>query len=63
MFRATHSAHAPWTIVKSNDKRRGRLESMRFVLGKFDYPGKNQDVVGTADPLLVGPPETVLEDR
>jgi polyphosphate kinase 2 len=63
MFRSTHTSLAPWTVVKSNDKRRGRLESMRYVLSRFDYPGKNSDVVGCADPVLVGPPETVLEDR
>jgi polyphosphate kinase 2 len=63
MFRSTHTEYAPWTVVKSNDKRRGRLESMRFVLSRFDYPGKNADVVKEADPLLVGPPDVVLEDR
>jgi polyphosphate kinase len=63
MFRSTHTSHAPWTVVKSNDKRRGRIESMRYVLSRFDYPGKNIEVVGKADPVLVGPPDTVLEDR
>jgi polyphosphate kinase len=63
MFRSTHTPYAPWTIVKSNDKRRGRLESMRYVLSRFDYPGKSVEVVGTADPVLVGPPDAVLEDR
>ena len=63
MFRSTHTERTPWTIVKSNDKRRGRLESMRYVLSLFDYPGKNHEVVAMADPVLVGPPETVLEDQ
>jgi polyphosphate kinase len=63
MFRSTHTAHAPWMIVKSNDKRRGRIESMRYVLSRFDYPGKNAEVVGHADPVLLGPPDAVLEDR
>ena len=63
MFRSTHTRHAPWTVVKSNDKRRGRIESMRYVLSHFDYPDKNRDVVGEADPALVGPPDEVLEDR
>jgi polyphosphate kinase len=61
MFRCTHTAHAPWTVVKSNDKRRGRLESMRYVLSCFDYAGKDKDIVGTPDPLIVGPPDTVHE--
>jgi polyphosphate kinase 2 len=63
MFRSTHTSFAPWTVVKSNDKRRGRIESMRYVLSRFDYPGKSHEVVGKADPVLVGPPDTVLEDR
>jgi len=63
MFRSTNTSYAPWTVVKSNDKRRGRIESMRYVLSRFDYPGKNLDVVGKADPILVGPPDAVLEDR
>jgi polyphosphate kinase 2 len=63
MFRSTHTKRAPWTVVKSNDKRRGRIESMRYVLSRFDYPGKNKEVVGEADPALVGPPDVVLEDR
>jgi polyphosphate kinase len=63
MFASTHTDFAPWTVVKSNDKRRGRIESMRYLLSRFDYPGKNPEVVGRADPVLVGPPELVLEDR
>jgi polyphosphate kinase 2 len=63
MFRSTHTSYAPWTVVKSNDKRRGRIESMRYVLSRFAYSGRNDEVVGIADPRLVGPPDTVLEDR
>ncbi|WP_194777213.1 polyphosphate kinase 2 [Pararhodonellum marinum] len=40
MFSDTHSAYCPWTIVDTNDKRVARLESLRFVLRQFDYPGK-----------------------
>ena len=61
MFRCTHTTAAPWTVVKSNDKRRGRLESMRYVLSRFDYAGKDDDTVGTSDPLIVGSPDTVRE--
>jgi polyphosphate kinase len=60
MFRSTHTSYAPWTVVKSNDKRRGRIESMRYVLSRFDYPGKSPEVVGSADPILLGPPDAVL---
>lgn len=56
MFRRTHHEYGPWTVVRSNDKKRGRIEAMRFVLSQLDYPGRNADVVGTPDPLIVGPP-------
>ncbi len=59
MFRGTHSAHAPWTVVHSNDKKRGRLEALRFVLDRLDYPDKDRAVIGRPDPLIVGPPEVV----
>ena len=54
MFRKTDTKHSPWTVVKSNDKKRARLEAMRHVLHRFDYPGKDHDVVRTPDPLIVG---------
>ena len=54
MFRKTDTRHSPWTVVKSNDKLRARLEAMRHVLARFDYPGKDTDVVGQPDPLVVG---------
>lgn len=40
MFSATHTAYSPWIIVKTNSKKRARLESMRYVLSQFDYDGK-----------------------
>jgi polyphosphate kinase 2 len=42
MFSRTHSSFSPWVIVKANDKRVARLESMRHVLAQFDYPGKSK---------------------
>lgn len=53
MFRRTDKRYAPWTIIRSNDKKRARLNAMRFFLGQFEYDGKDHDVVGTPDPLLV----------
>ena len=47
MFFYTDTADAPWTVVKSNDKKRARLEAMRHVLARFDYPGKNAKLVGS----------------
>ncbi len=62
MFRRTHTDHAPWTVVRSNDKKRGRVEALRFVLDQIDYPDKDLAVVSAPDPLIVGPPSTVAAD-
>lgn len=61
MFFYTDTADAPWTVVKSNDKKRARLEAMRHVLNRFDYDNKDIDVVGTPDPLIVGPASLAVE--
>ncbi|MFI8191570.1 polyphosphate kinase 2 [Streptomyces sp. NPDC085946] len=61
MFRATDTVHAPWTVVKNNDKRRGRLEAMRSLLDRCDYPAKDHEAVGKPDPLIVGAADTLLE--
>ena len=45
---------APWTVIKSNDKKRARINAMRHVLSQFDYDNKDHEVVGHADPLIVG---------
>src|SRR6187455_579866 len=47
MFFYTDTADAPWTVVKSNDKKRARLEAMRHVLSRFHYDGKDVELVGT----------------
>ncbi len=62
MFLRTHTSHAPWTVVRTNDKKRGRLEALRFVLNGLDYPDRDDEVVGVPDPLIVGPPEIVSAD-
>ena len=61
MFFYTDTADSPWTVIKSNDKKRARLEAMRHVLNRFPYAGKDVEVVGTPDPLVVGPAATLLE--
>jgi polyphosphate kinase 2 len=55
MFAATSTPHAPWTVVRANDKKRARLEAMRHVLSVIDYTGRSDDVVGRPDPLIVRP--------
>jgi len=59
MFRNTDTDHAPWIVVKSNDKKRGRINAMRYLLSKFDYDDKDDDVVREPDPQVVG---RALED-
>jgi polyphosphate kinase 2 len=61
MFFYTDTADAPWTIVKSNDKKRARIEAMRHVLNRFPYENKDADIVGTPDPLIVGPTDLGLD--
>jgi len=61
MFFYTDTADAPWTVIKSNDKKRARLASMRFLLNRFDYDKKDVELVGTPDPLIVGPASQLFE--
>ena len=61
MFRYTDTAEAPWTVVKSNDKKRARLNAMRHVLARFDYEGKDDEVVGEPDRAVIGPPSVLSE--
>lgn len=63
MFFYTHTGDAPWTVIKSNDKKRARLEAMRYVLSQFDYPSKDHEVVGTCDPLIVRSATDVFEEE
>lgn len=62
MFFHTDTAASPWTIVKSDDKKRARLNAMQHFLSKLDYPKKDSDVVVGADPLIVGSPRAILRD-
>jgi polyphosphate kinase len=54
MFSATDTDIAPWIVVKSNDKKRARINAMRYLLAKFDYDDKDDEVVGEPDSLIVG---------
>ena len=54
MFRFTHTAIAPWTVILANDQRRARLEAIRAVLHAVDYKGKDAKAVGTPDASIVG---------
>jgi polyphosphate kinase 2 len=53
MFRRTDTEWAPWTTIKSNDKKRARINAMRAFLSRFEYDGKDTDIVGEPDPRIV----------
>jgi len=61
MFFYTDTADAPWTVVKSDCKKRARINAMRFVLDQLDYPNKNSEIVQSPDPLIVGSADTIYE--
>lgn len=62
MFAGTDTDHAPWIWVRSNDKKRARLNAMRYFLSQFSYDGKNEDVIGEVDPLIVQRGRTTVGD-
>ena len=53
MFFYTDTADAPWTVVRSNDKKRARLNCMKHFLSTLNYPNKDMDVVGQPDPNII----------
>ena len=61
MFFYTDTADAPWTVIKSNDKKRARIGALRYVLHNLDYTDKDTAVVGVPDPLIVGSAASVYE--
>jgi polyphosphate kinase 2 len=61
MFFYTDTADSPWTVIKSDCKKRARLNAMRYVLHRLPYPSKDADQIGAVDPLLVGRANLVYE--
>ena len=61
MFFYTDTADAPWNVIKSDDKKRARLNCMQHFLAQLDYPDKDEHVVHGPDPLIVGTPSQVIE--
>ena len=60
MMEATHTPHAPWTVIRTNDKRRGRVNAIRHVLLAIPYEGRNLDRIGEPDHEIIGPPDRIL---
>ena len=61
MFFETDTADAPWTVIKSDCKKRARLNAMRYLLQKLPYANKDSKNIGKLDPLLVGRAHVVYE--
>jgi polyphosphate kinase 2 len=62
MFFYTDTPQAPWTVVRSNDKKRARLNAMRHVLHSMNYTDKDIVRIGEVDPLIVGPAAGLFEN-
>jgi hypothetical protein len=54
MIEATHSDHAPWIVVRSNDKRRARIAVLRRILRSLDYDGRDMNAIGDEDERIIG---------
>ncbi len=63
MFFATDTADAPWTVVKSDCKKRARLNALRYILHKIPYSNKDIEKIGQVDPLITGRAHTVFEQE
>jgi polyphosphate kinase len=61
MFFYTDTADSPWTVIKSDCKKRARLNALRYVLHKLPYTNKDLVAIGSLDPLLVGRASVVYE--
>ena len=61
MFFHTDTGDAPWTVIRSDDKKRGRINCIRHFLSSLDYADKDEHVVGKADPLIAGPVARIHE--
>ena len=57
----TDTADAPWTIVRSDDKKRARLNAMMFLLSSIPYKGKDKALLAELDPLIVGSARDIYE--
>ena len=63
MFFHTHTGDAPWVIVRSDDKKRARLNCIRYFLHQLDYPGKDVKAIGKVDEKIVLVPDTRYKDK
>ena len=63
MFFHTHTGDAPWVIIRSDDKKRARLNCIRYFLHQLDYPGKDVKAIGKVDEKIVLVPDTRYKEK
>jgi len=61
MFMATDTSLSPWTVIRSDCKKRARLNTLRYVLSRIDYPQKNAEALAQLDPQIIGSKETIYQ--
>jgi polyphosphate kinase len=60
MLKETHSKHAPWLVVRANDKRRLRVAVLQAIVERMEYAGKNAKAVGKGDKKIIGGPAEII---
>jgi len=65
MLSATHINDAPWTIIKSDNKRKARLNCIKHILNFVDYPNKidDQEIVVDRDIVVYGRDEAIRMEK
>jgi polyphosphate kinase 2 len=61
MLARTDCPHAPWTVIRANDKRRGRINVIQTVLNRLDFAGKDSRAIGETDPKITYQAEDFLK--
>lgn len=62
MFLSTNNDNTPWTVIRTDDKKRGRINCIRDYLSSLDYPNKDTKVVGKPDPKIVIDPLEIIDE-
>ncbi|MFD1883132.1 polyphosphate kinase 2 [Paracoccus pacificus] len=62
-MKRSHKKFAPWTVIRSDDKKRARIAAIQTVLSAIDYAGKDENAIGKVDPLIAGSPDTLPDWR
>ncbi len=53
----SHTGIAPWTVIRSDDKKRARIAAIQTILRSVDFAGRDDKIIGTPDPAITGGPE------